>query len=392
LFQTPVTAVNRTAPPPAGVPDEFRALYQDLDNTLRQANASYPIDRKLSLPLLAPSLYLAGSGYGPAAPDSRRWKDLLATLDAFQGMGMNGVSVMIAAPDLSLGDPAPLLGFYQRLAAEIHARGMKLYVEHFVNPPFSPHAFKDLKDTPQGRKEFLDLMEEEVTLIARQIRPDYLSLLTEPDTTMRWTRLAFSADELAKWVGAVATRLKGTNAIPGTLLGAGAGTWDSPEFVRKLALQRKLDYIDFHVYALKLGPEDEITKLIEAVHSIRQARPDMWITIGEAWLYKHAADEPKGMLSREAFFRDNFSFWSPLDQQFFRLLIGIAQKEKISVVAPYFSQYFFTYYSFGDEQSSKLPQWPASVPASWEKALGAIYRRELSPTGKALRTLLTDRE
>jgi hypothetical protein len=326
-------------------------------------------------------------------PESQRWKDLLATLDAFKAMGMNGVSVMIAAPDLSLGDPALLLGFYQRLAAEIHARGMKLYVEHFVNPPFSPHAFKDLQDTPQGRKEFLDLMEKEVTLIARQVRPDYLSLLTEPETTMmRWTRLTFSADELASWVGAVATHLKSTNTSPKTLLGAGAGTWESPEFVRKAAQQGKLDYIDLHLYALKLGQENQVTNLVAAVHNIREARPDMQVTIGEAWLYKHGADEPKGMLSREAFSRDNFNFWSPLDQQFFRLLLGIAQREKISVVVPYFSQYLFASYTFGDEESSKLPPWPASVPVSWEKALNAIHKHELSETGQTARALLYGRE
>ena len=40
---------------------------------------------------VAPHLFMAASIYGPAATDSQRWKDLLATLDAFKAMGMNAV-------------------------------------------------------------------------------------------------------------------------------------------------------------------------------------------------------------------------------------------------------------------------------------------------------------
>jgi hypothetical protein len=73
---------------------------------------------------------------------------------------------------------------------------------------------------------------------------------------------------------------------------------------------------------------------------IRETRPNMRITMGETWLWKHGAEEPKETY-KEAYFRDNFSFWSPLDKQFLNLVMGIAQKENISVVVPYFSQYFF---------------------------------------------------
>src|SRR5437870_8838345 len=98
---------------------------------------------------------------------------------------------MIAAPFLTIGDPTSLIEVYQRLAKEIHLRSMKLYVEHFVSPPFSPYALKGLHDDAQGKKEFLEMMEKEVSLIYREIKPDYLSLLTEPETLLRWTHLSF---------------------------------------------------------------------------------------------------------------------------------------------------------------------------------------------------------
>jgi hypothetical protein len=357
---------------------------------LRQGRRLYPLQAGKPYPLVAPGLFIAGSGLGPAAADSRRWKDLLATLDAFKALGMNAVSVMIAAPDLSLGDPKPLIDFYQRLAGALHARGMKLYVEHFDNPPFSPHAHKGLQDTPPGRRDFLAMRERELTLIYREIKPDFLSILTEPGTMGRWSRLTFSADELADWVGDIAARLKGTDARTHTLLGAGAGSWESEDFVLQVARQAKLDYVDMHLYALKLNGDDMLARLATRVRKVREARPNLTIAIGETWLYKHGANEPHGMLNRDAYFRDNFGFWSPLDEQFFKLLMGIAQKEYIAVAAPYFSQYFFAYYRFGDAEAVRLPQWPGSVFVSWSQALEAIRRQQVSATGRAVGALLRD--
>jgi hypothetical protein len=304
---------------------------------------------------------------------------------------MNAVNVMIAAPDLSIGDPVPLINFYQRLAREVHARNMKLYVEHFVNPPFSPHALTGLHDDPQGKKEFLEMMEKEVTLIYRDIKPDYLSLVTEPETTDRFLHLSLSAEELAVWLGKVTANLKSSGASPNTLLGAGAGTWESEDYVLKFAQQTNLDYIDFHLFGLKMNGEDQVAKLATLIRKVRETRPNIRITIGETWLWKHGAQEPKETY-KEAYFRDNFSFWSPLDEQFLNLVMGIAQKENIAVVVPYFSQYSFTYYAFGDAESSKLLPWPGSVSASWNKALESIRKHQLSSTGKAMSAMLGDAE
>jgi hypothetical protein len=151
-----------------------------------------------------------------------------------------------------------------------------------------------------------------------------------------------------------------------------------------------LDYLDIHLYALQLGPEDQVTKLATLIHKVRTARPALKVTIGETWLYKHGAQEPQGIMNKEAYGRSDFSFWAPLDEQFLRLVLGIAQRENISVVAPYFSQYFFSYYTFGDAESGKLPPWPASVPVSWSKALEAIRGHKLTTTGQAMKTMLED--
>ena len=166
-------------------------------------------------------------------------------------------------------------------------------------------------------------------------------------------------------------------------------TYEPDDFILKFAQQSNLDYVDIHLYPLNINGQDQVVKLAALVQKVRKARPNMKVTIGETWLWKHGAEEPKAIY-KEAFFRDNFSFWSPLDEKFLNLLMGIAQKENISVVAPYFSQYFFTYYTFGDAESSKLPPWPNSVPVSWNKALESIRSHQLSSTGKAMSEMLDD--
>jgi len=331
---------------------------------------------------------MAGSGFCSSAIEER-WKNIIATLDGFKDMNIDAVSVMIAAPDLTIGDSTTIINFYQRLANEIHMRKMKLYVEHFDNPPFSPHAHKNLQNTPQGKKEFLDMREKELSMIYRKIKPDYLSIITEPETMTRWTHLAFTAAELADWVGDVCINLKNSGASPKTLLGAGAGIWEPDDFVIKLSRQKKIDYVDVHIYALKSSAKETILRFDSLVNKVRKIEPDMKIAIGETWLYKHSEKEPYNFaMYKETFFRDNFSYWSPLDQKFMELLMGVAQKDKISVVVPYFSQYFFKYYIFGEKESENIPPWPECILTSWNKAAEFIYKRQLSPTGKAMSSML----
>jgi hypothetical protein len=388
MGQGPTELAGKTSAAEAAIPEPFRPLYRELDESLRRAGQAYPFNQGAACPLVAPNLFMAADVFKSAAPNSQPWQDLVATLDAFKSMKMGGVSVMIAAPFLTVGDRHSSIEVYQRLAMEIRSRNMKLYVEHFVSPPFSPYAIKGFHDDPQGKKEFLEMMEKEVAMIYQEIKPDYLSLVTEPETLRRWSHVSVTTDEWASWIGEVTTRLKRTGASPQSRLGAGAGTWEADEVVLKFAQQTNLDYVDFHLYALKLNTEDQVAKLTALARKVREARPNLGVTIGEAWLYKHGSEEPKGMLNREAFFRDNFSCWAPLDEQFVRLLLGMAQKENIAAVAPYFSQYFFAYYTFGDAESGQLPPWPGSIPVSWSKALESIRHRQLSPTGRATSALL----
>ena len=144
------------------------------------------------------------------------------------------------------------------------------------------------------------------------------------------------------------------------------------------------------MYALKVKGEGSVAKLATLVHKVREARPNMKITIGETWLMKDGGGAPTVNGYQDALARNDFSFWGPLDEQFLNLLMGFGQKENISAVVPFFSQYFFGYFTFGDAESAKLPPWPRSISESWNKALESVRSHQLSPTGKAMRAMLDD--
>ncbi len=371
------------------IPDQFRSLYEELDKSLDKYGLIYKLREGGTCSAIAPNLFMAMSAFGPAAPGSERWNDLLLTLDAFREMKMKAVTVMIIAPDLTIGDTKSLVAFYRRLADEIHSRGLMLYIEHFNSSP-SRKLSASWSDGPPSKKTFLDMMYNELYTIYSQIRPDYLSLLTEPEITMiKWTHLAFSASELSEWIGNTASRLKNLQLIPGTLLGAGAGTWESEDFDTAFARQKDLDYIDIHLYPLSLNGEDQIGRLAKIIGDLRKARPDIKVILGETWLYKHGAEEPEGVMDKNAYYRDNFGFWSPLDIKFMHLVMAVARKENIALVCPYFSQFFFVYYNFSDSGSANLPPFPACVPAAWHKAAGALKKNMLSPTGTAINEMLS---
>jgi hypothetical protein len=78
-----------------------------------------------------------------------------------------------------------------------------------------------------------------------------------------------------------------------------------------------------------------------------------------------------------------------LDEQFLALLMGLSQKENISVIAPTGSQYLFDYYTFGDAEVANLPRGAGKrISASWDKAVESMRNHRLSSTGKALTAIL----
>jgi hypothetical protein len=379
--------------PAAEVPARFKPLYSELDRELAGAEKTARAlpDAGRACPVMAPSLYIASSYFGPAAPGTARWKDIMSALDGFQALGANAVSLMISFPDLTSEnkDPAPLLKFYAALAAEVRARKMKLLVEHFVYPPSAPtragRFVAGLKTLPDPKEAFLNMQRTEIELILSRIKPDYLSVVSEPETLDRFLGFSIPADEYAQWLGALADDVAGSGVKGSARLGAGAGAWESGLYVPAFAKVKGLDYIDIHFYPLALGGENMFARFLDLADKVRAEDPSKEIVVSEAWLYKHGAAEPKGVFNTEAYGRDAYDFWAPLDARFLRLMASAGRKKGVSVIAPYFPQFFFTSGKYGP---AAQPAWPAVMTAEWQSAIEAARSGQVSATGAAFRDII----
>ena len=118
-----------------------------------------------------------------------------------------------------------------------------------------------------------------VHLVVRELRPDYLGLVTEPDTHARLTGLReflqpATVVELVRF--ALRDLDRGT-----TLVAAGSGSWSPPTFAESLARQTNVDFIAIHIYPISGPMLSNAARMAQIAHANgKQA------FIDEAWLYK----------------------------------------------------------------------------------------------------------
>jgi len=305
-------------------------------------------------------------------------------LDAFEVMGVELVKIDTHYPVFTpafhtylLANPPPLVpnyvytvdnfigyaaSFYNKLADEIRARGMGLWIEHST-------LFNDWSTTPPGdyfadiraagvapaRARYLQERAAETVLIVSELSPDYYTLVDEPTTQNdNFGYFPGGVPILTHdgWRDLVQTSAADiAAAVPGytSLLGAGSGTWEGRGYTERFAALPELDYIDFHLYPLASTAEDFAQNLLDWSDYVRGVDPTKKLTLGESWLYKASVAEISGGLDHNVIFgRDTYSFWEPLDRQFLQMLFKIVHLKDFEAVMPFWSQYYFAYLTHGD--------------------------------------------
>lgn len=192
------------------------------------------------------------------------------------------------------------LSYYQSLARAIHSRGLKMIVES--NPLLTYYISSQSTFNPGGYYKSLDfatyeqLRSEHNIIVARQIKPDYLLLQTEPqtdainDSRPELNNPAKDTAMISKFV----TDLENAG-IPclHTLmqLGSGAGTWqlDWQSYISGLISITGLDKIDTHIYNLqpdvnKLGEVTIAMQIADMAHTAGKG-----VSMSEFWLHKSKA-------------------------------------------------------------------------------------------------------
>lgn len=343
--QTPDLSDAAVARIPADVPREYRALYAELDARLTAFLRGLPPARP-ERPLRAASLLTVNAHVGDKLFSEPWRRTHRLYLDRLQALRADAVVLALSYPILTpeFHDAQPYLDFYAGMAEEIRRRGMKVVVKHnTLLPGYTAlpvvRYYRGLDEARFGKERYI-----EAARIIDSVRPDYLSLVGEPGTHNSATGLGLSVQQWVGYVRAVVERLRRDVPNHRTLIGAGAGTWESAAYFEGYARIRALDYVDLHVYPLSNGIRDYLQVASAWTRRVRAIDPTKRAIVGETWLYKAGRRElAETAANKTIFARDAYGFWEPLDIKFLQAIDGLTRAEGIELYAPFWTRYFFAY-------------------------------------------------
>ena len=383
---SPVATATAGQPlPTAPVPQEYQALYASLEESLNsfQDYLSQHWDGTTGSTVFAAELLPANGNRGDALLQPTIMAGVKLYLDRLQELGVQGVSVAISYPLLRPDFPrsTEYLQFYQGVAQEVRRRGLKLLVES--GPVFPDPEYSRLQVDFSGltTETYFQTKRDQLLLIAREVRPDYLAISGEPTTEQTLTGLPLPPAGYAAFAQETADAIDRSTGI---LVGAGAGTWEDPAYIRAFVADTSLDFINMHVYPLKSPYDDYLQRAADWAELARASGKKL--VMGESWLYK-ASPAEVGKPYQEIFPRDVFSFWEPLDTRFIEAIAGLAQYQRFDYVSLFWANYLFAYLDY-DETPKNLSAVELLNRAN-QAASDSILADRFSGTGQALRQLLS---
>jgi len=366
------------------IPAEYRVLYEELFEKLRQLQArinSVPGPRNAGT-RFGLELLVANSNRGEVLLTERVFRATVLTLDRLQSLGVRSIALSIQFPVLVPSQPraGEYLNFYTRVIREIRQRGLAVIVEMgtlFREPEFSKLRVDYSQLTLEKFKVQLRQM---ARIVVTDLKPDYLTILTEPDTQSQNTGLDFSVANFSATVGYV---VQGLNKS-GVQLGAGAGTWSPMTYFTALAKIKQLDYIDLHIYPIQ---RDFVIDRVGRIARTAAAH-NKKISIGEAWLYKVSQRELGRIKPVTAFARDVYSFWQPLDGMFIEMLVGLSRHADAEFCSLFWMKYLYGYVDYNNRTRALAPRELINMS---EKAAGRrILDNSPNQTGKLFQDLIAD--
>jgi hypothetical protein len=386
---SPRSSTTPTSEAPLPVPEAYQPLFTELNSELAHFEGvlAQKSDNSQGSTIFAAELATANGnvGEGLLNPDILVYNRLL--LDKLQSMGIRGVVLAIKFPLLKPDFPrsSEYLQFYKQIMVEIRQHNMKVLVECgaiFAGTPYSPVRVDWSKYTTET---FLQGLQDELVLIAREIKPDYLTLANEPQTEEALTRLDITPSE---WKDFIASTLGKVEHPNGMLVGAGTGTWENPDYINEILNMPGLDYVDLHIYPLN----KDAVLLDRALNYALQARTGgKRVTVSECWLWKASAEELGNALgdTEKVMNRDVFSFWYPLDARFIHDMMNLADVTKMDFVSFFWTRNFFAYLDYSNILSNL-------TTAAYNRLINQAFLKnleagELSSLGQYLQLQLNSR-
>jgi len=337
------------------------ALYQDLYNTLTTQIAGFDAAVKAgwngsSYPYLnAPQLAAAGSDqYTKLLGQNFYTYAVIPQLDELKALGANAVTSHIDFPTFYqpfytyIGHPEQyqqFVSFYQQLAQDVRARGMKLVLEASLGMALAGNQFSVFQPYLQSLSwsEYVTGRAANALAVAQLIQPDYMTVLGEPDTeaTSSGQTNLNNLTDVIQLVQQILTTLQHAG-VKNVQIGAGAGTWTKNymQYVQAFA-SMPLNYVDMHIYPIN---KTFFTAALTAADAIHAAGKQ--VGMSECWNFK-IRDSELGVLSYATVMgRDPFSFWEPIDISFLQAIVNFAKYKQLAFISPFWVHYFFAYLDY----------------------------------------------
>lgn len=365
------------------IPVQYRALYSelasklyDLDETIRFQWNGKKADTKFGVELL-----VANSNRGEVLLTDQVFNSTKITLDRLQNLGVHSVAVSIQFPMLTRSFPrfTEYTDFYRRVALEIRRRGLGFIVE--MGTFFRETEFTKFKINYSNYtlNSFRAGLREMARVIIDDMRPDYLTILTEPDTMQNNTGLNFSATNFSSTIRSVVEGLDHRSVK----LGAGAGTWNHMQYFTALTEIPRLNYIDIHIYPIQ---RDFVLDKVPRIAKIA-AKHNKGVSFGETWLYKVAKHELGRISPVKAFARDVYSFWQPLDSSFIEVMVNLSHHVEAEFCSFFWMKYLYGYMDYNSQTRALRPQ---QLINKMDAIAGRhILNNSLGKTGEKFKTLIT---
>ena len=377
----------QTIPVPSNYQDLYSLLTTQISAFDTTVKASW--NGKRSGVAYAPQLLTASSTEYTELLQPYHYSNLvLVELTELQALGSTAITVHIDFPILYqpfyASNPSlyqQFVSFYQQLALDVHARGMKLVVETGVGMVFPGDNAAAYTTYLQGLSwdAYMAGRAQNAVNIAQSIQADYMSVITEPDTEAG-TSYQTNAGTLTgstQLLQTILAALAGAGPIS-VKIGAGAGTWIASfdQYLQNFAAT-SVDYIDMHVYPVN---NSDLTNLLSAATLMHTAGKP--IAMSEAWAYKVRNTELGTMTPTQIYARDPFSFWQPVDSAFLGAIADFANYQKLLFIAPFWSHYFGAYLDY-NEYGSLADS--AILNDAYNAAIAANLIGEFTQTGVSWR-------
>jgi hypothetical protein len=388
------------------VPCGYSNLYATLQTQIAAFDSTVSSQWSGSQPpvAFAAELLLANGNLGKELLAPGAYNNALTDLNRLQSLGVKAVTVDIAFPILLPsffewnGDPADyasFLSFYQQLAIQIHSMGMQMvvkdntmyppgYAPWSCNPPVTGMNVAGYYSSLTNA-QYIYYRYKTVLNIAQLVKPDYISISTEPDTEATITGKPFlnTPSGYASMIGYVLSQLSAAG-VTGVVLGAGLGTWEpnAASFISALGAL-SLDYIDLHVYPVNFNWFSDAITLTAQAQSLGKQ-----VGISEAWLQKEANSEftsTNALTNCAIWSRGAFSFWAPLDQQFLDAMVKFSYWKQLLFLSPYWTKYFYAYLNYS-QVASQTPQ--QIFTQSDAVSLTAMIDNQFTSTASAWQTVI----